>query len=97
MKKADIYKLTDLIEEVKKIDAMILLHQNIDESQFMVSQYEAKKTKLIGEIIDELAAPSVQSPRSFSLIQQILLKFYPPLSADDRLYNDDISKLAAVI
>ncbi|MBB6274551.1 hypothetical protein HDF26_005029 [Pedobacter cryoconitis] len=47
MKDTELNKLVDLIDEVKKIDSMILLHQDLDDSRFMVDQYEAKKTQLI--------------------------------------------------
>ena len=43
MKKIDLNKLIDIVEDVKKIDSMILLHKNADESSFMVSQYEENK------------------------------------------------------
>ncbi|MGB4401180.1 MAG: hypothetical protein WBJ10_17540 [Daejeonella sp.] len=96
MKKADIYKLMDLIEEIKKVDAMILLHQDLDKSKFMVSQYEGRKTKLMGSLIDELISPTVQSPQSFSLIKQVIEKYYP--ANKTRSKDDvDIEKLAAAI
>jgi len=96
MKKAGIYKLMDLLEEIKKVDAMILLHQDLDKSQFMVSQYEARKTKLIGSLIDELVSPTVQSPQSFSLIKLVIEKYYP--SNKNRIeFDTDIEKLAAAI
>lgn len=96
MKKADIYKLMDLIEEIKKVDAMILLHQDFDKSKFMVSQYEGRKTKLMGSLIDELISPTVQSPQSFSLIKLVIEKYYP--ANKTRSKDDvDIEKLAAAI
>ena len=96
MKKADIYKLMDLIEEIKKVDAMILLHQDLDKSKFMVSQYEGRKTKLIGSLIDELVSPPVQSPQSFSLIKLIIEKYYPS-NKNMKEFDTDIEKLAAAI
>jgi len=43
MKKAEINKLMDLIDDIKKLDGLIAHHREIDESDFVVSQYEAKK------------------------------------------------------
>jgi hypothetical protein len=43
MKKAEVYKLMDLIEDIKKLDELISLHRQLDTSDFMISQYEAKK------------------------------------------------------
>jgi len=96
MKKAELNKLLDIIEDVKKIDAMILLHAQLDDSKFMLSQYEAKKTKLISCLIDELVSPEVQSPQSFSLIQRIIGKFYPS-SSEYQIRDAEIELLASAI
>ncbi|BAU52911.1 hypothetical protein [Mucilaginibacter gotjawali] len=97
MKKAEIYKLMDLIEDVKKLDELISLHRQADTSDFMISQYEAKKTKLMGILIDELASPPVQSTQSYLLIKMLLNKYYPAKSELDYIVDSDISKLAAAI
>ncbi|MFI5137887.1 MAG: hypothetical protein ACHQIM_08660, partial [Sphingobacteriales bacterium] len=72
MKKVEIYKLMDLIEDIKKLDGLISLHRQLDTSDFMVKQYEAKKNKLMGVLIDELATPPVQSTQSYLLIKMLL-------------------------
>jgi hypothetical protein len=97
MKKAEIYKLMDLIEDVKKLDELISLHRQADSSDFMISQYEAKKTRLMGSLIDELASPPVQSTQSYLLIKMLLNKYYPVKSELDFIVDSDISKLAAAI
>ena len=96
MKNLQVFKLIDLIEEIKKVDTMLLLHDNLDSSSFMSEQYESKKTKLMSQLIDELISPSVQSPQSLSLIQQILSKFYPQTDRNQE-YDEDIKKLVATI
>jgi len=96
MKKTEIYKLIDLIEDVKKLDELISLHRQLDTSDFMVSQYEEKKTKLIGLLIEELASPPVQSTQSYLLIKMLLNKYYP-FKPEELLIDSDISKLAAAI
>ncbi|QIH35610.1 hypothetical protein [Sphingobacterium sp. DR205] len=83
MTKSEVYNILDLLDEIKKIDSLLLLHKNAEDGDFMTSQYEAKKVKLVGELIDALAAPKVQSPQSFSLIQKILDKFYPSVNSRD--------------
>ena len=96
MNNSQVFKLIDLIEDIKKVDAMILLHDNIDTSSFVSSQYESKKTKLMSQLIDQLIAPSVQSPQTLSLIRQVLAKFYPENSANLK-YDENIEKLSAAI
>ena len=56
-----------------------------------------KKTKLISELIDDLVSPALQSPKSFSLIQLILSKFYPSFDEIQMKSDDDFFKLAAAI
>lgn len=86
----------DLMDEIKKIDAIILLHKNSEDDDFMISQYEAKKIKLVAQLIDALAAPAIQSEQSFSLIQKIISKFYP--KNDKNKENDkDLEELIATI
>jgi hypothetical protein len=97
MKKAEIYKLMDLIEDVKKLDELIAIHRQAGSSDFMISQYEVKKTQLMGILIDELASPPVQSTQSYLLIKMLLNKYYPVKSELDFIVDSDISKLAAAI
>lgn len=97
MKKGEIYKLMDLIEDIKKLDELISLHRQVDASDFMISQYEDKKTKLMGSLIDELASPPVQSTQSYLLIKMILNKYYPIKPEEELIVDSDISRLAAAI
>lgn len=55
----------DLIEDIRKVDAMILLHKGTAEDSLLIDQYEARKTKLMGQLIDELVSPEIQSPKAF--------------------------------
>lgn len=45
----------------------------------MKEQYEAKKEKLLGYLIDELIDAKIRSPYSFKIIILALMKFYPEL------------------
>lgn len=97
MKKVEVLKLMDLIEDIKKLDELISASRKKKTSDFVLNQYEAKKIKMIGSIINELANPPIQSLESYLLIQKILHKYYPNI-ANDELANDvDIGKIIAVI
>ena len=96
MKKNQLYKLIDLIEDIKKTDAMIKLHSNLDKSDFMVSQYQSKKDKLTSYLIQELVSPVVRSARSYFTIKLILEKFYPKLNIDSDPSKADIEDLFAI-
>ncbi len=98
MKQAQFYKLLDIVEDIKKVDAMIKLHQEHDESTFMLDQYQARKDKLIGIVIDELVSPSLRSVSSIKTIKMIIDKYYPDL---EHLYDisqtDDFARLEMAI
>jgi hypothetical protein len=75
-----IFKLVDLIEDIKKVDEMIDLHQNDKDSSIMLSQYHAKKAKLTSYLISELiTSPEFKLTNGLSLlfIKHFLDKFYP--------------------
>lgn len=97
MKNIELYKLIDLVDEIKRIDALILLHKNAESNEFMASQYEAKKVKLMAQLISALAAPKVQSEQSFSLIQMLLSKFYPNKVDKQAFKETGLDDLIAVI
>jgi RAB protein geranylgeranyltransferase component A len=97
MKKVEVLKMIDLVEEIKKLDELIQQSRKKKTSDFVINQYEAKKLKLIGSTITELASAPIQSVESYQLIQKILNKYYPNISEDSLLHDDDISKIATAI
>ncbi|SDE26791.1 hypothetical protein SAMN05216464_10538 [Mucilaginibacter pineti] len=97
MKKVEVLKLMDLIEDIKKLDELILASRKKKTSEFVLNQYEAKKIKMVGSIINELANPPIQSIESYLLIQKILNKYYPNITADELPNDGDISKIIAII
>lgn len=81
MKESVVYKLMDLIEDIKEVNRMILLHSD-NPSDLMLIQYKAKREKLMSYLIDELVKPEVRSPKSFALIIKSLDKLYPNLKRE---------------
>ena len=74
-----LHMLQDLIEDLKKVDAMVKLHSS-NPSKFMLNQYLAKKEKLLSFLIDELIDSKVRSVESFRIISLALMRFYPEFS-----------------
>jgi hypothetical protein len=97
MKKVEVLKLMDLVEDIKKLDELIVASRKKKTSDFVLNQYEAKKVKMVGSIINELANPPIQSIESYLLIKKILNKYYPNMPEDELMSNDDIGKIVAVI
>ncbi|HLG02637.1 MAG TPA: hypothetical protein VI731_03520 [Bacteroidia bacterium] len=73
------YQLQDLIERIEAVDRMLKEHAS-NPSSFMIEQYEAKKIKLLGYLIDELVDSRLRSPYSLHLVSLALKKFYPDLT-----------------
>jgi hypothetical protein len=97
MKKVEVLKLMDLIEDIKKFDELIVLNRKKKTSDFVLNQYEAKKIKMVGSIINELANPPIQSIESYLIIKKILNKYYPNIAEDELMNDSDIGKIVAVI
>jgi hypothetical protein len=99
MKESKKYQLQDLIEKIEKVDEMVKVHAS-NPSKFMLEQYEAKKEKLLGYLIDELVDAKIRSPYSFKLIILALIKFYPelmsPKNKKDKHY-DELKDLEEVL
>src|SRR4051812_2867683 len=97
MKKVEVLKLMDLVEDIKKLDELIVASRQKKTSDFVLNQYEAKKIKMVGSIIHELANPPIQSIESYLLIKKILNKYYPNMPEEELISNSDIGKIVAVI
>lgn len=81
MKESVVFKLMDLIEDIKDVNKMIQLHSD-SQSDLMLIQYKSKRDKLMGYLIDELVKPDVRSPKSFAIISNLLDKQYPNLKRE---------------
>ena len=92
MSAAKKYQLQDLIERIERVDNMLKLHSS-NPSKFMLEQYEAKKIKLLGYLIDELVDAKLRSAYSFRLIAMALAKFYPEFKKENKSKSAN-SKLA---
>ncbi|NHA06861.1 hypothetical protein G7092_23865 [Mucilaginibacter sp. HC2] len=97
MKKVEVLKLMDLVEDIKKLDELIVSSRKKKTSDFVLNQYEAKKIKMVGSIINELANPPIQSIESYLLIKKILNKYYPNMPEEELMSDSDIGKIVAVI
>ncbi|MBB6109900.1 hypothetical protein [Mucilaginibacter lappiensis] len=97
MKKVEVLKLMDLVEDIKKLDELIVASRKKKTSDFVLNQYEAKKIKMVGSIINELANPPIQSIESYLLIKKILNKYYPNMPEEELMSDSDIGKIVAVI
>lgn len=86
-------RLVDLVQKIKKVDEMILLHSN-NPSPTMRDQYEAKKLELMNQVIEELVRPETRSSMGLSVLGVFISRFYP--QNEYVLHtNPDFSKLVS--
>ena len=88
--------LKELIENIKKTEEIIALHKESDDLKIMSTQYEALKAKQVAELIDELAMSPFQTVESFSIIQQVINKYYPSINSDT-VKQKELRELALTI
>lgn len=73
-----IYKLMDLVEDIKNLDNIIQIHNQNSNDSLMLSQYQAKKIKLISFLITELNEKKETSLEGILIIKKILDKYLSP-------------------
>jgi len=78
MTAAQKYKIQDLIEQIEKVDKMILFHAS-NPSKTSLDQYEYMKKRFLNELIEELMKIQDISKYNFKLIYLAINKYYPEL------------------
>ena len=98
MTKDKLFRLMDILDDLKKIDSIIALHrsQDSDTSEAMLSQYSARKNQLLVYFINELNSSSEEASQRLSLIKQIMERFFNN-PVDVRKQDQDLESLAAAL
>ncbi len=75
MKDNKLYHNLDLIEEIDKVDKMLVLHKDSD-SDLMLNQYKNQKLKLSNYLVKELLTNSDNRAEIMYIIKLFIDKFY---------------------
>lgn len=75
MKDNKLYHILDLIEEIDKVDKMLVLHKDSD-SDLMLNQYKSQKLKLSNYLVKELLTNSDNRAEVMYIIKLFIEKFY---------------------
>jgi len=75
MKDNKLYHILDLIEEIDKVDKMLILHKDSD-SALMSDQYKNQKLKLSNCLVKELLTNSDNRTEVMYIIKLFIEKFY---------------------
>jgi len=70
-----LYHILDLIEEINKVDKMLVLHKD-SNSDLMSSQYKNQKLKLSNYLVKELLTNSDNRTEVMYIIKLFIEKFY---------------------
>lgn len=96
MKDNKLYHILDLIEEIDKVDKMILLHKDSD-SDLMSTQYKNQKLKLSNCLVKELLTNSDNRAEVMYIIKLFIEKFYiEEISHLKFEENDNLKKIENV-
>lgn len=79
MEKEKLYRLMDVLDEIKQVDELISKHESLGEeaSSLMVDQYRARKEQLLTYFINELNASAEYRSSRLSIIKLMMERFYP--------------------
>ncbi|MDQ6471346.1 hypothetical protein RB619_11880 [Flavobacterium sp. LHD-80] len=96
MKDNKLYHILDLIEEIDKVDKMLILHKDSD-SDLMSSQYKNQKLKLSNYLVKELLTNSDNRTEVMYIIKLFIEKFYNnEMSHLQFEENDNLKKIEDV-
>jgi len=70
-----LYHILDIIEEINKVDKMLVLHKD-SNSDLMSSQYKNQKLKLSNYLVKELLTNSDNRTEVMYIIKLFIEKFY---------------------
>ena len=95
-----LYRLMDILDDLKQIDQIISLHrsENQKNDSLMLSQYLSRRNQLLVYFINELNVSTEQdfTPQRLSIIKQIMKRFYQ-VSSEDEKHDAHLDSLVAAL
>lgn len=84
MEKEKLYRLMDVLDEIKLIDELISKHesQGLEASSLMLDQYHSRKEQLLTYFINEINASTEARSSRLSMIKLVMERFYPENKGD---------------
>jgi len=90
MEKEKLYRLLDILDEIKQLDELISKHaiHPKEGSSLMIDQYRERKNQLLTYFINEInASPEFKTSR-LTLIKQVMERFYNETESKDKMLKD---------
>lgn len=84
MEKEKLYRLMDVLDEIKQIDKLLSKHQSSKEnsSSLMMDQYKARKEQLLTYFINEINASVEYKGFRLEIIKLVMERFYSQITDD---------------
>ena len=91
MVKDRLYRLMDIVDEIKKIDQQLSKHAELgnEETNLLSNQYKARKEQLLVYFINELNASNIYQASRLGIIKQIMERFYQSSDKDVLFQSKD--------
>lgn len=101
MEKEKLYRLMDVIDEIKQIDELISKHeQEVEVSSLMIDQYKSRKEQLLTYSINEINTTSNHRSSRLSMIRLMMERFYPEIEENNQkttIQDKNLSSLAKAL
>lgn len=72
----DLVSIEFVIKDIQEINRLIDLHKSLDGDDFMVAQYEARKTNLLKDLIEASLHSGLKYEYGIDLISLVINKLY---------------------
>ena len=102
MNKEKLYRLMDILDEIKSIEDFISKHesQSTENSALVIEQYKSRKEQLLTYFINEINASSEYKSSRLSMIKLLMERFYPEKGEEKKkifLQDKNLNSLAEAI
>lgn len=101
MKKDKLYRLMDVLDEIKQLDELLSKHASSEDgSSLMMDQYKARKDQLLIYFINEINASEEYRDHQLKIIKHIMERFYSEAGKESSLHSvkdKDLSELVDAI
>ena len=67
-----------LVEDIRKLEDIMALHEKVDEDDFMISQYKARKAVMVKDLIQTVLLTDMELEDSLNFISLVVFKLYKP-------------------
>ena len=76
--KTTLEDISHLVKDIQKLEETIVLHEKVDEDDFMISQYKARKAVMVKDLIQTVLLTGMKLEDSLNFISLVVFKLYKP-------------------